>query len=371
MARPTGRRYVGPPGRDERLNLEPGLYQRDSLDSRSIPSREVSVYFVISSVARLKTSSSSMNRKRSHNEVDPASDIEDQSETGLSHPELLDDDPFLEAVDSVNARVSDMSEEDTNLVLSVFNAVWDEFDSWREGWNEDQLVDLGVNNLTFGQKTSLDSSELDSPPQSLSPLSDNSDMDCFAPSAQANGTRTFQVYTVNETQGGLDSRDLFTFSTTLATNETAGQPSSGDFDDPAFESYASVNRSIFIGDDSDDLPFIPFADEIDEYSVEPSEQPSDSKCLLSSSLSHSVQYGSVECSAQTREFPYRKHMERHMHLRWQTQMPDPDGLLSLPVMLFGFTSLTPDPPDPTSRYCFPGNGIPIDVRVRHHTISSR
>lgn len=354
------------------MNFEPGpLRQRDPVDSKSIPSCVVSSSPRYYSIARLKTSPSSMSRKRSHKEVDSASDIEDQSETGLSHPQFLDDDPFLDTVESVNARASYMPEEDRSLVLSVFNAVWDEFDSWREGWNEDQLIDLGVNNLSFEQDTSLYGSESDSSPQSSSLLSDDSDMDYFAPSAQVNGTRTFQVYTVNETQDGLDSRDLATFSTTLATNEIAGQPSDGDDDDPVFETYAPISRSIFTGDDSDDLPFIPFADEFDEYSVEPSEQPPDSKCLLSSSLSHSVQYGFVEDSAQTRRFPYRKHMERHMHLRWQTQMPDPDGLLSLPVMLFGFTSLPPDPPHPTSRYCFPGNGIPIDVRVRHHTIPSR
>lgn len=220
-----------------------------------------------------------MSRKRSHKEVDPASD-EDQSEAGPSHHESFFEDPFLDILDPLNTHVPGMPEQDKTVVLSVFSEVWDEFDSWREGWNEDQLVDLGVNCSSLRQETSFDASELESLVHYPSSLSDDSDVEDFAQNIQRDGTRIFQIHTVDETKGGLDNHDLATLSTVLSVNETAEQRSEYDDNDPAFETYAPVNRSIFTGDDSDHLPFTPFADEIEEYSLISTDRLPGSECLL-------------------------------------------------------------------------------------------
>lgn len=153
----------------------------------------------------------------------------------------MDNNPPEPAYDATQARLLQ------KLVRSVLREVWQEFYDWRKHDNDVAFLSL-MNPPSSGRNMSL--ANWFPPPQRISPP----DVPEALVASKSTEVDEFMVYNFDDLHSDTRVGESHTLALEVAPDIPACEP---------YECCLPSNRSRFVGDDSDYLPFIPFQSEED------------------------------------------------------------------------------------------------------------
>lgn len=199
-----------------------------------------------------------MSRKRARSELETDADSDHADE--FAQPDNVPVVPN-------SALTPAVADEDMEIVKETFKQVWSELDLWKDDWTVAQLDSLRDGPSLAGVIRAA-------PTRPVSPLSDDTDYEDDGETDVPSRTLEPEL---SLTISGVEVPSVI-FHVEFQDN---------DADDPVFESYAELYRNVFRGEDSDHMPFIPFADEIDEYVLDEYDEPAEPQ---STCTSHHIEY---------------------------------------------------------------------------------